>query len=128
MLLPLAWLLLPLACDVFAGHERIEVSIGKTPYARFDLNDYSVPYTHVRRTLTVIADTERVRLLEGSAVHHVNLIPWNEVDGLRFAASRGDRAQAFFERLRAAGRAVHLRRARGADQDAACGQLAKRAT
>jgi 23S rRNA (adenine2503-C2)-methyltransferase len=67
-------------------------------------------------------------LLEGSAVHHVNLIPWNEVDGLRFAASRGDRAQAFFERLRAAGRAVHLRRARGADQDAACGQLAKRAT
>jgi hypothetical protein len=35
-------------------HERVEVRVGKTPYVRFDLNDYSVPHTHVQRTLTVL--------------------------------------------------------------------------
>jgi hypothetical protein len=44
------------------------VRIGKTPYARFDLNDYSVPHTQVRRQLTVLADTERVRLVDGTTV------------------------------------------------------------
>ena len=29
--------------------ERVTVSVGKTPYVRFDLNDYSIPHTHVRR-------------------------------------------------------------------------------
>lgn len=66
-------------------------------------------------------------LVVGSGVHHVNLIPWNEVEGLGFAASPPERARAFFERLRAAGVPVHLRRARGAAADAACGQLARRA-
>jgi hypothetical protein len=32
--------------------ERVEVHVGKTPYVRFDLNDYSIPHTHVRRTLS----------------------------------------------------------------------------
>src|ERR1700719_2527622 len=27
--------------------EHVAVSVGKTPYVRFDLNDYSVPHTHV---------------------------------------------------------------------------------
>ena len=35
--------------------ERLVVDAGKTPYVRFDLNDYSIPHTHVRRTLTVVA-------------------------------------------------------------------------
>ena len=33
--------------------ERVAVSVGKTPYVRFDLNDYSVPHPYVRRILTV---------------------------------------------------------------------------
>ena len=36
--------------------ERVEVEVGKTPYVRFDLNDYSVPHDRVRRTLVVVAD------------------------------------------------------------------------
>ena len=32
--------------------EHVAVAVGKTPYVRFDLNDYSVPHTHVRRMLT----------------------------------------------------------------------------
>jgi transposase len=59
-------LLLPLPADAFACQERLQVHIGKTPYARFDLNDYTVPHTHVQRTLTVLADTERVRILDGA--------------------------------------------------------------
>ena len=46
--------------------ERVTVTIGKTPYARFDLNDYSVPHTHVRRALSVLADEQRVRILDGA--------------------------------------------------------------
>jgi transposase len=44
------------------------VRVGKTPYVRFDKNDYSVPHTHVRRDLTVIATDERVRVIEPGAV------------------------------------------------------------
>jgi transposase len=46
--------------------ERVAVQVGKTPYVRFDLNDYSVPHTHVRRTLAVLADQTRVRVFDGA--------------------------------------------------------------
>ena len=57
--------LIALPGDPFPAHDRVEVKIGKTPYARFDLNDYSVPHTHVRRTLVVVATLEEVRILDG---------------------------------------------------------------
>ena len=47
---------------------RVAVKVGKTPYVRFDLNDYSVPHTHVRRTLSVLADEIRVRVFDGTQV------------------------------------------------------------
>ena len=46
--------------------ERVAVSVGKTPYVRFDLNDYSVPHDHVRRMLTVLADPHEVRIVDGA--------------------------------------------------------------
>jgi transposase len=52
----------------FPAVERLEVEVGKTPYVRFDLNDYSVPHDRVRRTLVVVADMETVRVLDGNAV------------------------------------------------------------
>jgi hypothetical protein len=64
--------LLELPANPFPTDERVEVHIGKTPYARFDLNDYSVPHTHVRRTLVVYASPTTVRVLDGDdeiAVH-----------------------------------------------------------
>jgi transposase len=60
--------LLPLAENPFVADEVVPVSIGKTPYARFDLNDYSLPYTHVQRTLIVRATPQRVRILDGATV------------------------------------------------------------
>jgi transposase len=59
-------LLLPVAEDEFPTQERIEVSVGKTPYVRFDLNDYSIPHDRVRRTLVVLATPERVSIFEGN--------------------------------------------------------------
>ena len=61
-------MLLPLPDDAWPLAERVQVHIGKTPYARFDLNDYSVPHTQVQRTLTVLADTARVTITDGVTV------------------------------------------------------------
>jgi hypothetical protein len=60
--------LLPLPDNPAPLLERVEVSVGKTPYVRFDLNDYSIPHTHVRRVLTVLADPNEVRIVDGATV------------------------------------------------------------
>jgi transposase len=58
--------LLTLPEDPYPTFERREVVVGKTPYVRFDGNDYSVPHTHVRRTLVVLASHDTVRVLDGA--------------------------------------------------------------
>jgi len=60
--------LLTLPDNPFPSEERLTVRVHKTPYARFDWNDYSVPHTHVRRTLEVRATPDTVRILEAGAV------------------------------------------------------------
>jgi transposase len=61
-------LLLALPQEPFPAFERVEVEVGKTPYARFDLNDYSVPHDRVRRTIVVLADLDTVRIADGNDV------------------------------------------------------------
>jgi transposase len=60
--------LLLLPDNPYPNEEREAVKVGKTPYVRFDLNDYSVPHTYVRRTLTVIAKADLVTVVDGSKV------------------------------------------------------------
>ncbi len=60
--------LLPLPDNPPPLLEQVAASVGKTPYVRFDLNDYSVPHTHVRRVLTVLADPREVRIVDGVKV------------------------------------------------------------
>jgi hypothetical protein len=38
---------------------------GKTPYVRFDRNYYSIPHTHVRRPVTLLASPTTVRVVAG---------------------------------------------------------------
>jgi transposase len=57
--------LLALPSDHFPAEERLEVRVGKTPYVRFDGNDYSVPPEHVRTELTVLASVYRLRICKG---------------------------------------------------------------
>ena len=45
---------------------QAELRSGKTHYVRFDRNDYSIPHTHVRRSLTLLAGDSEIRILEGS--------------------------------------------------------------
>ncbi|MCP4869164.1 MAG: IS21 family transposase [Proteobacteria bacterium] len=52
--------------DAFCVEDRVEVAAGKTPYVRFDLNDYSVPADRVRRLLVVRATETQVRILDGT--------------------------------------------------------------
>jgi len=47
----------------FPTEERCQISVGKTPYVRFDGNDYSIPHTLANRTLELRATLERVRVL-----------------------------------------------------------------
>ena len=60
--------LLALPHNPFPTDEQVAVRVGKTPYVRFDRNDYSVPHTQVRRTLTVVASPTDVRIVDGSQV------------------------------------------------------------
>ena len=59
--------LVELPGDDFSVEERVTVTSGKTPYVRFDRNDYSVPHTHVCRSLVVLATDDRVRVVDPEA-------------------------------------------------------------
>ena len=69
--------LLALPHEPFPTEERVEVHVGKSPYVRFDLNDYSVPHTHVRRTLVVLASMDTVRVIEGNDVIAAHARSWD---------------------------------------------------
>lgn len=57
--------LLPLPANRFETDLVKTVSSGKTPYVRFDSNQYSIPYKLVRKPLTLVADEKEVRLFDG---------------------------------------------------------------
>jgi 23S rRNA (adenine2503-C2)-methyltransferase len=57
---------------------------------------------------------------------NVNLIRYNEVEGLPFGRPKSDDVLRFQEILRAAGVNAHVRKSRGRDIDAACGQLRRK--
>lgn len=65
--------LLPLPEHAFPYALVKAVRSGKTPFVRFDRNDYSIPHEYVRQPLTIAADEHTVRIIEaGSNViaHH----------------------------------------------------------
>jgi len=57
---------------------------------------------------------------------NVNLIRYNEVDGMPFKRPKSADVVAFQEILRRAGVNAHVRKSRGRDIDAACGQLRRK--
>ena len=58
--------MLPLPEHDFDCDHLRPVSSGKTPYIRFDGNDYSIPHNRARKLLTLIASEQLVRLLDGT--------------------------------------------------------------
>ena len=61
-------LLLPLPQAPFPTDERRELTVGKTPYVRFNHNDYSVPHELVRQTVVVVASLQTVRIMHRGTV------------------------------------------------------------
>jgi 23S rRNA (adenine2503-C2)-methyltransferase len=57
---------------------------------------------------------------------NVNLIRYNEVEGLPYGRPKSDDVLRFQEILRQAGVNAHVRKSRGRDIDAACGQLRRK--
>ncbi len=119
-------LLVPLPDVPFPTDEICPVRIGKTPYARFDTNDYSVPHKHVGATLTVVASPERVRILDGErevAAHKRSWDSKRQIDDPEhvkalIASKRHGRAMGTRDRLiRAVPRAQDLLAAAGARND-----------
>jgi 23S rRNA (adenine2503-C2)-methyltransferase len=56
----------------------------------------------------------------------VNLIEYNPIDGSEFGRTDTDDAVAFMHYLEKKGITARIRRSRGRDIDAACGQLANK--
>jgi hypothetical protein len=56
--------LLPLPENPFTADHVQPIRSGKTPYVRFDRNDYSIPHTAIREPLTLVASEARVRILD----------------------------------------------------------------
>jgi transposase len=57
--------LLPLPEHPLESDLLTSVASGKTPYVRFDGNDYSIPHQLVRKPLTLVASEDLVRILDG---------------------------------------------------------------
>ena len=58
--------LLPLPAHPFETELMRPVVSGKLAYVRFDRNSYSIPHTHVRRPLTLLASATTVRIVAGA--------------------------------------------------------------
>jgi transposase len=56
-------LLLQLRDTKYPCEERYEVRVGKTPYIRFDLNNYSLPHQYTQSVVTIIASEKTVRIV-----------------------------------------------------------------
>lgn len=73
-----------------------------------------------------IEDAEHLIALTKQVPAFVNLIEYNNVDGVTLRRAKPDRRDAFVAHLRNNGVNAAVRRSRGKDIDAACGQLANK--
>jgi len=107
--------------EVLAAADRYQASSGRITTIQYCLLD------GVNDSLAQARDLSR--LLVGRGMR-VNLLRYNptglSLRGRTYAPSSVERTEAFLAELRAHGTVAHLRRARGPDIDAACGQLRKR--
>jgi 23S rRNA (adenine2503-C2)-methyltransferase len=91
----------------------------------FDITGRRVTYEYVflrDRNDSVENARELATLLRGR-ISHVNIIPMNMVEALPYADPGAERLQAFVRILESAGVTATVRKRKGADIDAACGQL-----
>ena len=86
----------------------------------------SLEYALIEGVNDTDEELDALRRFCSGVLVHVNLIPVNPVAGERFSRPSRDRARVFSERLTEVGVESSIRAERGADIDAACGQLRQR--
>lgn len=84
----------------------------------------TIEYTLIRGVNDRVDEADQLASLLDGVPAKVNLIPMNPIDASELGAPDDRAVQAFRERLAARGLAAFVRRQRGDDIDAACGQLA----
>jgi 23S rRNA (adenine2503-C2)-methyltransferase len=87
---------------------------------------FSLEYALIDGINDTQAEMEALARYASGLMCHVNLIPVNPVEKSRLARSQRERMRAFARTLDGAGIPVSVREERGADIDAACGQLKQR--
>ena len=109
--------------EVLAAADRYQASSGRITTIQYCL------LAGVNDSLAQARDLSRI--LQGRDMH-VNLLRYNptglSLRGRTYAPSSLEQTEAFLAELRTHGTVAHLRRARGPDIDAACGQLRRRET
>jgi len=80
-------------------------------------------YVMIRDVNDSLRDADRVARLVGRIPAKVNVIPYNETEDSEFRSPDPERVGAFQARLLSRGIAATVRKSRGADIMAACGQL-----
>jgi 23S rRNA (adenine2503-C2)-methyltransferase len=107
--------------DVLEAADRYQASSGRITTIQYCLLE------GVNDSMAQARDLSR--LLQGRRMH-VNLLRYNptglSLRGRTYAPSSLEQTEAFLAELRAHDAVAHLRRARGPDIDAACGQLRRR--
>ncbi len=90
-------------------------------------NDITLEYVLLQGVNDTIEDAEElVKIYRKIPTHLINVIEFNQVTGIPFLKSDEDTTQQFTDYLAKHGVNVRLRRSRGKDIDAACGQLANK--
>jgi len=130
-----------LAVSLHAGDDQLRAKLipwaGKYPLRQlFAAIDYYFQTTHREVTLEYIllegvnclpADADKLAHWAKGSRCNVNLINYNPVGGSGFRPAGPAVVRAFMAQLKSRGVNVHLRRSRGRQIDAACGQLRNKA-
>jgi 23S rRNA (adenine2503-C2)-methyltransferase len=95
-------------------------------YTRTLRKDITFEYILLRGFNDSIADAQELVRYASDVHAKVNLIEYNPIDGSEFGRTEGKDAEAFQQYLDKKGIVARIRRSRGRDIDAACGQLANK--
>jgi 23S rRNA (adenine2503-C2)-methyltransferase len=105
-----------------------EVMAAARDFQRRTRRDVTLEYVLVRDVNDSVEDARGLAELAGESPILVNLIPLNPVAGLGWAEPPSARVERFAAELRRRRVRVQVRRRRGADIEAACGQLRRQAS
>ena len=106
------------------AHTIFEILEAAREYQRRSKRRVTFEYAMLSGVNDALWQAELLADLLKGLISHVNLIPMNAWAGAGFSSSSESRIQAFYDILEARGIPVSVRRSRGRDAGAACGQLA----